>query len=650
MSSRRPLRVRGTVAAALVACLFVASVGAVPASAGGAAPSGADGAVDDDPLDDGNDDNETSDDTLSGTTGNATDEAENATETATGEAENATETATDEAENATEAATDEAENATEAATDEAEDATETATNEAENATDEATNGTEPVTEEDENATDEVQDAAETVTDEGQNATEDVENTTETAVEKGENATDDSDGSDRAGETLDSAADAPGSVTEEVTGEETDDRPGAGDAVDDEGGTDSLAAPGDGPAPTGSDDGSVADREWGTNVTDWLGNVTVGAGNATAGSDAAGNATAGPVATVPNASVPGAESVTVASPPGASEGTDGGLADRTDQKTAAATPNASAGNAATDGERAIESGGDARTTRGSTTNRTPENASSAGVDARDGSGPEGAPPGEGGGTAYGPVRIPGDVPDGTVPAGVAVGGGAAVALVGRRIVADGATTATVVPGSSTTALGNVARAAASSWSDRLWRWLGLLGYQRYAEDDPLEHDLRAALYERIREDPGIYLSALAEDADAPLGTVRYHLRILEFEGLVTTDRTNGKRRYVPLGVEPDALDAVVHEDAPRAVVESLFEAGPASTSELADRLDRDPSTITHHVQRLEEDGLVERERDGRAVLTRLDGDARAALARRRMDLDVDADTGDESVSTSATTSD
>jgi predicted transcriptional regulator len=172
-------------------------------------------------------------------------------------------------------------------------------------------------------------------------------------------------------------------------------------------------------------------------------------------------------------------------------------------------------------------------------------------------------------------------------------------------------------------------------------LALLGYQRYADDDPLEHDLRATLYDRIREEPGIYLSALAERSDAPMGTVRYHLRVLEFEGMVVTDRRNGKRRYVPLGVEPDALDAVMHEDAPRAVLEALFEGGPASTSELAERLDRDPSTVTHHVQRLEESALVERERDGRAVVTRLDGDARAALARRLMDIDteaVEAETG------------
>jgi DNA-binding transcriptional ArsR family regulator len=126
-----------------------------------------------------------------------------------------------------------------------------------------------------------------------------------------------------------------------------------------------------------------------------------------------------------------------------------------------------------------------------------------------------------------------------------------------------------------------------------------------------------------------------------------LRILEFEGLVSTEHANGKRRYVPLGTEPDALDAVMHDDAPRAVLEALFDGGAASTSGLAERIGRDPSTVTHHVTRLEEEGLVERERDGRAVITRLTSDARAALARRRMDADAETE---EPAAPTATTGD
>jgi DNA-binding transcriptional ArsR family regulator len=44
------------------------------------------------------------------------------------------------------------------------------------------------------------------------------------------------------------------------------------------------------------------------------------------------------------------------------------------------------------------------------------------------------------------------------------------------------------------------------------------------------------------------------------------------------------------------------------------------------VDRDASTVSHHLSRLEADGLVERERDGPAVVNRLAPATRAALER------------------------
>jgi DNA-binding transcriptional ArsR family regulator len=70
--------------------------------------------------------------------------------------------------------------------------------------------------------------------------------------------------------------------------------------------------------------------------------------------------------------------------------------------------------------------------------------------------------------------------------------------------------------------------------------------------------------------------------------------------------------------PDRID--VHRATERRAefegVDVLAERGPTSVSELADTLDVDPSTVSHHLSRLEEVGAVERERRGRAVLSSL----------------------------------
>jgi predicted transcriptional regulator len=164
------------------------------------------------------------------------------------------------------------------------------------------------------------------------------------------------------------------------------------------------------------------------------------------------------------------------------------------------------------------------------------------------------------------------------------------------------------------------------TERVPRLLGV-GYAKWAGRDPLEHDTRDELCRLVERSPGTYLSELTEDVDEPMGTVRHHLKILEREGLVDAAKLRGKRRYYPVGESPDALDAALDQEGPREVLVALAETGDASVSTVAETLDRDPSTVSHHLSRLEEDGLIVRERDGRSKVNRLAPETEAALAPR-----------------------
>jgi DNA-binding transcriptional ArsR family regulator len=207
--------------------------------------------------------------------------------------------------------------------------------------------------------------------------------------------------------------------------------------------------------------------------------------------------------------------------------------------------------------------------------------------------------------------------------VGVGAGAVAAGVATRstVVAGSAptTTATLLT-TATDALATVRRTV----SERLPEVIGL-GYAKWAGRDPLDHETRDTLCERVESSPGTYLTELADAVDEPMGTVRHHLKILEREGLIEGAKLRGKRRYYPVGETPDALDAAMSQDGPREVLVTLAEVGDASVSTIADALDRDPSTVSHHLSRLEEDDLVERERDGRSKVNRLAPATEAALA-------------------------
>lgn len=161
----------------------------------------------------------------------------------------------------------------------------------------------------------------------------------------------------------------------------------------------------------------------------------------------------------------------------------------------------------------------------------------------------------------------------------------------------------------------------NWIGRL---LTIFGYQRYSADDPLEHETRAQLYECICDSPGTYLSEIKDETNLTMGTARYHLRILEFENLIVSEQIRGRRRYVPVGTAWAELEAALQDDSTAQILEALVNHGPDSVSGLAEHLDRDPSTITHHLDRLASDGIVERERDGRAVLNKLAEEAQIVL--------------------------
>jgi len=197
----------------------------------------------------------------------------------------------------------------------------------------------------------------------------------------------------------------------------------------------------------------------------------------------------------------------------------------------------------------------------------------------------------------------------------------VALVGGAVAARSGLT--VVGASPPLGLGSTASAAVDGLRARLPAFLPF-GYSRHDDSDPLEHEVRADLYAAIEATPGVNLTALDERVDVSLSSVRHHLRILETEALVETDLINGKRRYFPVGTDDAVLVAALDDPAKAAVLRAIAAQEPASVSDLADALDRDPSTVSHHLSQLAADDLVERERVGQSVQTTLAPDVRPAV--------------------------
>ncbi|MFB6166460.1 MAG: winged helix-turn-helix transcriptional regulator [Haloarculaceae archaeon] len=136
------------------------------------------------------------------------------------------------------------------------------------------------------------------------------------------------------------------------------------------------------------------------------------------------------------------------------------------------------------------------------------------------------------------------------------------------------------------------------------------------DEP-EFDLesRRELYRAIRHAPGVHVRELERRLDYAKGTVQYHLRWLADHDLVEVHTDGEFSRYYPaheLDDDEKATVSALRRTYSREVIAHLAADGPLTTTDLADRIAKSRSTVSWHLSRLHDAGLVEKRRDGRRV--------------------------------------
>lgn len=142
--------------------------------------------------------------------------------------------------------------------------------------------------------------------------------------------------------------------------------------------------------------------------------------------------------------------------------------------------------------------------------------------------------------------------------------------------------------------------------------------------PLEHDARNEIHEKVNQTSGAYVSDLQDVCDLHRSTLRYHLEVLEREELLASETLFGKLWYYPSDNDVKELRAALAHDPTGEILEAIARLEPVNVTDLASEVDRSSSTVSHHLVRLEEEGLVEQERCSTAVLSRLPPDVRTEL--------------------------
>lgn len=140
------------------------------------------------------------------------------------------------------------------------------------------------------------------------------------------------------------------------------------------------------------------------------------------------------------------------------------------------------------------------------------------------------------------------------------------------------------------------------------------YSRSVVEEPLANESRRGLFETIHARPGISRTTLAEANGLSRSTVRYHVDVLQRARLVRPLVVFGQVRLAEFGVPREHVEvrAALDDDGIAPVLFAVARQDDPSVSSLAEDLDRAPSTISYHLERLIDEGLVERNRSGRRV--------------------------------------
>ena len=142
-----------------------------------------------------------------------------------------------------------------------------------------------------------------------------------------------------------------------------------------------------------------------------------------------------------------------------------------------------------------------------------------------------------------------------------------------------------------------------------------GSRSAAETEVLDLERRRAAFDAVREHPGAHLRDLARTLGIDPRHAQYHLDRLQQAGLVTIVQDGGFTRHYPRTFEGLARDA--HSAAEKRALTALrkplslrailvlLAQGPLALQALAAALAVAPSTISYHLTRMADDGVVQR---------------------------------------------
>jgi len=142
-----------------------------------------------------------------------------------------------------------------------------------------------------------------------------------------------------------------------------------------------------------------------------------------------------------------------------------------------------------------------------------------------------------------------------------------------------------------------------------------GYKRYYSREVIIGDLdkkiletRHKIYDLILKNPGLHQAKIAQILTMRKSLAEYHLQYLEKSGTIFSVKEEGYKRYYVEGVDVAGEDkkilALFRQEIPFKIVSLLLRKSILKHKDIADNLNVAPSTLSYHLNKLVNQGVID----------------------------------------------
>jgi len=145
---------------------------------------------------------------------------------------------------------------------------------------------------------------------------------------------------------------------------------------------------------------------------------------------------------------------------------------------------------------------------------------------------------------------------------------------------------------------------SLWTSFVFLWA------RLSRDDILDNKKRGMVVGYLAANPSANFAAIRADLGMAMGTLTYHLWVLEKEGEIKSWRDGRFRRYAPSGHRVAEMQPRL-TDIELLLLKRIRESKGLTQKELANDVGVSQPAVSYHISRMAQMGVVTVERRGRA---------------------------------------